>query len=52
MLGRYLTRCWCMMWFLGIPSFQDMSNVGEQRRHWNYFTKCNRKDWMQTGSPS
>jgi len=30
------------MWRLGLPwQYWDMWNVGKDRRHWNYFSRCN-----------
>ncbi len=47
-LGQCLRRCHLEMLSLGTPSYWDMCNVSNGRRHWNYLKKCNKKMCSQT----
>ncbi|CAN5962980.1 unnamed protein product, partial [Sphagnum jensenii] len=47
-LGQCLRRCHLEMLSLGTPSYWDMCNVSNGRRHWNYLKKCNKKVCSQT----
>jgi len=47
MLGECSTRWPHMMWFLGISWYWGIWNMGNTRKHWNYFPRCKRKAWSQ-----
>jgi hypothetical protein len=46
-LGECLIRCHLQMWSLGISCI-GTCEVGNSRRHWNYFNKRNRNVYSQT----